>query len=135
MTGLVRFTKLERKTADFTAKAMKQRAGELGLVSLTLDHGSEHTKHEEIGISTFFADPYCSCQRGANENANGLLRGYLPGRTDISTLTQGELDDIAEEINHRPQKRLGYKTPNEVYQLVLQSKKGKLSKVAVAIGM
>lgn len=109
MTGLVRFTKLE-KTTDFTAKAMKQRAGELGLVSLTLDSGSEYTKHEEIGISIFFAGPYCSSRRGANENANDLLWEYLPRMTNISTLAQEGLDDIVEKLNNRSRKRLGYKT-------------------------
>jgi len=135
ITGLVRFTKLERKTAELTAQAMKSRVEELGLISLTLDNGSEHVMHQEVGIPTYFADPYCSCQRGANENANGLLRGYLPKRTNIARLTQSELDDIAEELNNRPRKRLGYRTPNEAYQLVLKSKKGEMSKVAVAIRM
>lgn len=129
-TGLLRFTKLERRTATLTAKAMKRRALELGLKTVTLDNGLEFAKHETIGIPTYFADPYCSCQRGANENGNGLLRGYLPKRYDITNLTQEELDDIAEELNDRPRKRLNYKTPNEVYSLL---QKGVRPRVALTI--
>ena len=63
----------------------------------------------------YFADPYSSWQRGTNENTNGLIRRYLPKRTDFTNLTQTELDGIVEEINNRPRKVLAYKTANEVY--------------------
>lgn len=122
--GILRFTKLGRKTALLTKEAMIRRCFELNIKSLTVDNGTEHMKHEEVtskaGIPVFFADPYSSWQRGANENANMLLRGYLPKRTNITNLTQEELDDIAEELNNRPRKRLGYRTPNEVYYQMLQ---------------
>lgn len=84
-TGLVRFTKLQRRTAELTASAMKRRALELGLKTVTLDNGLEFAKHETIGIPTYFADPYCSCQRGANENSNGLLRDIFPNGTTLQT--------------------------------------------------
>jgi IS30 family transposase len=118
ITGKVAFTKLTRKTADLTARALTRRLAELDSISLTIDNGSEFMKHEEItrttGVPVYFADPYSSWQRGANENVNMLLRGYLPKRHDIRGLTQEELDDIAEELNSRPRKRLGYYTPNEI---------------------
>jgi len=118
-SGIVAFTKLERKTAQLTAKAMSNQLNQYSAKTLTLDNGSEFTNHEEVaantGVSIFFADPYSSWQRGANENANMLLRGYLPKKYNIQDLTQEELDDIAEELNQRPRKRLGYKTPNEIY--------------------
>lgn len=127
-TGLLRFTKLDRKTAKLSALAMIRRLKHLGAKTLTLDNGSEHMLHEQIAqqakVSVFFADPYASWQRASNENSNMLLRGYLPKRCDISNLMQEELDDIAEELNNRPRKRLGFRTPNEVYQQVLQSQKG-----------
>ena len=133
-TGVVRFTKLERKTAEGTAGILVGRARELSVKSFTVDNGSEFTDHETVtlktGIPVFFADPYTAWQRGSNENTNMLLRGYLPKRTNITDLTQEELDDIAEELNNRPRKRLGYLTPNEYYQM-LQSKEE--DKVAVAI--
>jgi len=119
-TGLAVFTKLPNKTAKLTALAMSRRAKELGLKTITLDNGSEFTFHEQIGIPTYFADPYNSGQRGANENLNGLLRRYLPRGYDISNLTQEELDDIAEELNNRPRKRLNYLTPKEAYKILKQ---------------
>ena len=86
--------------------------------STTLDNGKEfvgHTKLKDIGMNTFFADPYSSWQRGTNEHHNGLIRRYLPKGTDFSGVTQEELDDITEEINTRPRKCLGFYTPKEVF--------------------
>src|SRR5690606_583633 len=116
---------------------MIQRLAALSGKTVTVDNGSEFTLHEtvtqETGIPVYFADPYCSSQRGANENVNMLLRGYLPKRQSIIDVTQEELDDIAQELNNRPRKRLGFKTPNEMYQLLVQSQKG--SSVALGIRM
>lgn len=86
--------------------------------TVTLDNGREnhfHTELRELGISTFFSDPYSSWQRGTNEHHNGLIRRYLPKKTDFSGLTQEELDDIVHEINTRPRKCLGFYTPREVF--------------------
>jgi transposase, IS30 family len=120
VTGRVRFTKLERKTADGTAQAVIAVFKEEEARTVTFDNGTEFTKHEEItkstGVRVYFADPFNSGQRGANENNNMLLRRYLPKRCDITHLTQTELHDIAEELNNRPRKRLGYWTPNEVWK-------------------
>lgn len=118
-SGYVEFSILERKTAEITAEAMVQKLSVHEVKTITVDNGSEFTKHEilieELGAQTYFCDPYSSWQRGSNENTNGLLRRYLPKRKNIDNLTQDELDEIAEELNNRPRKRLGYKTPNEVY--------------------
>lgn len=88
-------------------------------LTTTLDNGRENHLHGELtatlGLNVYFADPYSSWQRGTNENTNGLLRRYLPKRTDFTDLTQEELDDIVEEINNRPRKCLDYATPNEVF--------------------
>ena len=118
-SGLVAFTKLERKTATLTAEAMIDKLSKYKVHTITVDNGSEFTNHEdvtrEVGAHVYFCDPYSSWQRGANENVNGLLRRYLPKRKSIVEVTQEELDEIAAELNHRPRKRLGYKTPYEVY--------------------
>ena len=118
-SGIVAFTKLDRKTAENTKDAVVKVSYKYPIKTLTFDNGTEFTQHEEItkqtGIKVYFADPYSSWQRGANENGNMLLRGYLPKRSNIDDLTQEELNDIAEELNNRPRKRLGYRTPNEVY--------------------
>lgn len=120
LTGRVRFTKLVRKTADATKDALVAGISALGVKSYTVDNGTEFMDHEAVtsttGVPIFFADTYCSNQRGSNENVNMLLRGYLPKRADITNLTQEELNDIAQELNNRPRKRLKFQTPNEYYQ-------------------
>lgn len=85
----------------------------------TLDNGHEHVMHgklkEEIGIQSFFADPYSSWQRGGNENSNLWIRYYFPKGTDFRIIPEEELKDVEYELNTRPRKRLGYKTPLEVF--------------------
>jgi len=87
--------------------------------TLTLDNGKEFAGHERIalksGCDVYFADPYSSCQRGTNENTNGLLRQYFPKRSDFSKLTVAAVNRVVAQINLRPRKRLGWKTPYEVY--------------------
>lgn len=96
--------------------------------STTLDNGRENHQHGQLrrrlGMQTYFADPYSSWQRGTNENTNGLLRRYLPKRTDFRNLTPLELTSIVEEINNRPRKVLAYKTANEVYSEELVKLRG-----------
>ena len=115
-TGVLVFTKLEQRTADLTINAIHNAFLAYPAKTLTLDNGLEFVKHEELIVDVYFADPYSSWQRGSNENSNGLLRGYLPKKANIDDLTQEELNSIAEELNNRPRKRLGYRTPAEVYQ-------------------
>ena len=88
-------------------------------------------KLKNIGVEVYFCDPYSSWQRGANENCNMLLRGYLPKKHDISKLTQKELDQIADELNNRPRKRLNYQTPIEVYNTLTSNSKKGINSVAV----
>ena len=87
--------------------------------SITLDNGHEHVRHrqvkENIGIDTYFADPYSSWQRGGNENANLWIRYYFPKGTDFRTIPEEDLRDVEYELNTRPRKRLNYKTPLEVF--------------------
>lgn len=87
--------------------------------STTLDNGREHHRHTalwELGMRTYFCDPYSSWQRGTNEYHNGLLRRYFPKGTDLSTVTDEELQDIVNELNDRPRKCLHWKTPREVFE-------------------
>jgi transposase, IS30 family len=94
--------------------------------TLTWDRGSEMARHDQItartGIAVYFADPHSPQQRPSNENTNGLLREYLPKSTDLSRYSRADLDHIAAELNDRPRKRLGYRTPTEVLaQLLLKN--------------
>lgn len=87
--------------------------------STTVDNGVEHTDHlklkEKLGIQTYFADPYSAWQRGGNENANLWIRYYFPKGTDFSKISDEELKDVENELNNRPRKRLGFRTPREVF--------------------
>ena len=124
-------TELERKTRYFLARLVKQLTASEAIKaqsnmfrnlpksakkSTTVDNGKEFTSHKQFDLPVYFADPYSSWQRGSNEYHNGLLRRYLPKGTDLSTISQQELDSIVEEINNRPRKCLGYKTPKEAFQ-------------------
>lgn len=91
--------------------------------TLTWDRGTEMSQHAKItqalDLRCFFADPYSPWQRGTNENTNGLLREYLPKRTDLSVHTLADLQAIADALNDRPRKRLKYLTPREAYVKLL----------------
>ena len=92
----------------------------------TADNGSEFMEHRalasRLGFKTYFADPYCSWQRGTNENSNGLIRQYLPKGTDLSAVSHQRVARIERSLNNRPRKCLGYRTPAEVLGLSLRLK-------------
>ena len=92
--------------------------------TLTWDQGHEMADHQrftiQTGVQVYFCDPKSPWQRGSNENTNGLLRQYLPRRLDFRTLTQTDLDAIAQELNERPRQTLGFKTPSQALAEVLR---------------
>lgn len=93
--------------------------------SLTWDRGKELSDHArftvESGVKVFFADPHSPWQRGTNENTNGLLRQYFPKGTDLARWSAREINAVAQALNARPRKTLGWKTPAEALDEYLQS--------------
>lgn len=121
-SGLVFITKLKAKTAEATTLVMKKRFKYIPKefkFTVTLDNGSENSDWKAIeniiGIKCFYANPYHSWERGTNENTNGLIRDYFPKKTDFDMITNEEISFVENELNNRPRKRLGYKTPLEVF--------------------
>ncbi|MCL2136760.1 MAG: IS30 family transposase [Coriobacteriia bacterium] len=125
-----RFTmliKCERRDASTVKQAVAGRIKALPKDlrrSLTWDRGAELAQHKELSldanIDIYFCDPKSPWQRPTNENTNGLVRQYLPKRTDLSGYTQADLDAIAEKLNTRPRKVLGFMTPAAKLEEVLQ---------------
>jgi transposase, IS30 family len=93
--------------------------------TMTYDQGSEMALHETLSkrlhMDIFFCDPHSPWQRGSNENANGLIREYLPKGMDLSTVSHQQLTAIEHALNHRPRKILGFQSPHEVFSQLRQS--------------
>lgn len=89
------------------------------VLTITTDNGCEFMEHkwlaERIGATVYFADPYCSGQKGAVENANKLFRQYFPKGTDFRNVDQAELDEVQRKINRRPRLKLNFDTPLNVF--------------------
>jgi IS30 family transposase len=83
--------------------------------SLTWDRGLEMARHKAFTVATnvkvYFCDPQSPWQRGSNENTNLLLRQYFPRGTDLSPISQAQLDQVSLRLNQRPRKTLGFQTP------------------------
>ena len=106
--------------AERVEDAMRAAIGTLPAAlarSVTWDQGHEMSRHAEFttvtGIPVYFCDPHSPWQRGSNENTNGLLRQYMPKGTDLSLHDAAALAAIADSLNGRPRKTLGYMTPSE----------------------
>lgn len=127
-TMLCRLHKLPDKTARKSENAIADSIESLPREmwkSITRDNGSENAKHldtlNNFNIQSYFCDPYCSWQKGGDENLNKLIRQYLPKKTDMSKVTDEDVYIIQEKLNNRPRKSLNYKTPNEVAAQYIRS--------------
>lgn len=118
-SGYAVIKKLRARTTEQVTHAASAAMSEHAFHTLTLDNGTEFHDYkkleEQFSVTCYFATPYHSWERGANENLNGLIRQYLPKGVCMSKLTQAECDWIAQELNSRPRKRLNFKTPEEIY--------------------
>ena len=120
-SGLVLVGKLSDRTKEsFNRRVIRLiRRHEGAFATITADNGTEMHGYRRVEASTgvlfYFAKPYHSWERGSNENANGLLRQYLPKGASMAGLTQHCCNAIARRLNTRPRKRLGFRTPLECF--------------------
>jgi len=124
-----RFVVLARVKNKETATVVKSLTRQMNKLpaqlkkSLTWDRGSELAAHKEFSVATdidvYFCDPYSPWQRGSNENTNGLLRQYFPKGQSVQDITQAQLNRVANLLNTRPRKTLGFKTPAYILEQAL----------------
>jgi len=92
----------------------KEMLSRVKVKSITYDNGIENKNHKEIGVPSFFCDPYSSWQKGGVENVNKMIRRYIPKGTNISKVSDKYIVKIIEKINKKPRKILGYRSALEV---------------------
>lgn len=118
-TGLVLISKIKNSTALETTHTVIERLQNVECKTLTTDNGKENfgfeTIENNLNISCYFAHPYCSGERGTNENTNGLIRWYFPKGTDFAKISVEAIQAVEKALNNRPRKRLGWRTPLEVF--------------------
>jgi transposase, IS30 family len=118
---LTLLAKVERNTEAAVEQAMVEKLKPLAdwVHTITSDNGREFAAHEAIAEALkadfYFAHPYHSWERGLNENTNGLVRQYFPKGSDFTAITDEDVQAVAERLNKRPRKTLGYQTPNHVF--------------------
>jgi IS30 family transposase len=113
--------KLKNRKTETVTKAFEKPLNKMDAIfrkTMTYDNGMEMANHKsftkQTGMPVYFAHPYSSWERGTNENTNGLIRRYLPKKTDFNKITEIELKNIQEKLNNRPRKIIGFYTPKEM---------------------
>jgi len=120
-SGYAIIKKLKARTKDEVTRAATRAIKKhcRRFKTITFDNGTEFHDYRlleaRFPVKIYFATPYHSWERGSNENFNGLLRQYLPKGTCMSSVTQAQCDHIADDLNNRPRKRLGFNTPAKRY--------------------
>lgn len=109
------------KQADVVTRALIEMLAPIKAITKTItsDNGKEFAYHKQVSDALdtdfYFANPYHSWERGLNEHTNGLIRQYLPKKTDLTQVSKEKIITIQDNLNHRPRKILNYKTPYEVF--------------------
>ena len=123
--GILKMTKVFGKDAleieEACVRVLQDWKGRI--YTITSDNGKEFSNHQSIAnqleIEYYFARPYHSWERGANENLNGLVRQYFPKGTSFVSITEEDVKRVQDKLNDRPRKRFGYLSPNEVFNNVI----------------
>lgn len=129
VTGLVWIKLLEGKEAEPLTKSAIEALMPIKdrLHTITADNGKEFAKHEtiakELNLKVYFAKPYHSWERGANENTNGLIRQYFPKGSSFQNITHEQVLYAQNELNNRPRKKLGFLSPNEYFLANFENQK------------
>jgi len=122
-TGYLWMKRVPFRTAELVQKATVELLLPIKdlLTTITSDNGKEFANHQriskELDLDFYFARPYHSWERGANENLNGLIRQYIPKRSDFSQICPNYILEVQEKLNNRPRKRFNYLSPKEVLNL------------------
>ena len=103
------------KRLKYTIEGFKKIIQPLSVASITFDNGVENIRYQELGIASYFCNPYHSWEKGSVEQGIGLIREYIPKKADLKDFSQTKIDAILQRINNTPMKCLKYKTPNEIY--------------------
>jgi IS30 family transposase len=125
-SGYAVMAKVEKKTSELVSSAIVDKLQPMAarVKTLTFDNGKEFAGHahidQQLQSTAYFARPFASWERGSNENLNGLLRQYVPKKRAMSTVSDEEIRMIQNRLNNRPRKRLGFKTPSEVFHQSLK---------------
>lgn len=128
-SGVLKMCKVPSKEAEVVSKAMCMLLEEWSpfISTITSDNGREFADHisvtEQLSVPFFFATPYHSWERGSNENLNGLVRQYIPKKTDLSTISEDYIKEVETILNNRPRKRYNYETPIFVMNQLLFNQK------------
>lgn len=120
---LTKLNKLKRKVAREMSSSLNRKLSRIPqnmLRTITYDNGPENHEHTRtnrvLGTRSYFCEPYHSYERGTVENTIGLIRRFLPKKTDFSKISKNEIRSIERWLNNRPRKCLGFKTPAEVFK-------------------
>jgi IS30 family transposase len=120
-TSMSLIAKLETKEAKEVQEAIVKMLSPWRpfLQTITSDNGKEFAYHhqvtKELDVDYYFARPYHSWERGANENMNGLIRQYFTKKMNFKNITNEDVEFVQNKLNNRPRKKFGYETPNEVF--------------------
>lgn len=119
-SGLVRVGHVLRKESSLVKAELIRLLRGYKVKTITFDNGKEFAEHykinRELGCKSYFCHPYSSWERGSNENTNGLLRQYFPKGMNLLDIPITRIEEVEQRLNSRPRKRLGFKSPLDIYK-------------------